>query len=314
MIMATVRIAHASGSENGTIKGKAGDQTGKELCIRKWYKHSKGWITLHCTVPGMAEHIAYAAEVIVADPNVGYDQGQNQTLWNLLKKIDFDIHNINTDVETDCARLMRVCIQYAAMKVGLDITIPDFYTGNMVSVLVKTGLFEKLTDAKYNTDDDLLERGMIQTTKTKGHTWVILDNGSKVGKTTTVYALGERLLENGCKGKDVEALQMRLNTLKFNCGKVDGDFGANTEKGVKAFQKAAKIEVDGQFGQESFKALVTMESSGSYTEYTVKAGDNLWKIAASKLGKGSRYPEIMKLNNLLNTNVRVGQVLKIPKG
>lgn len=30
-----VKIGHASGSENGTKTGKAGDQTGKEVCIRK---------------------------------------------------------------------------------------------------------------------------------------------------------------------------------------------------------------------------------------------------------------------------------------
>lgn len=308
--MSTIRIAHASGSEKGTIRGTAGDQTGKEVCIRSWYPHSKGWVTLRCTVPGMADHIAYAGEVIAKDSNVGYDQYQNQTLWNLLKENGFDIKNIDTDVETDCARLMRVCIQYAAMQMGLNVTIPDFYTASMASVLVKTGLFEKLTAAKYNIQDSFLKRGDIQVTKTKGHTWVILDNGDKI-TTVKVYALGDRLLEKGCKGNDVEALQTRLNTLKFDCGKVDGEFGTKTEKAVEAFQKAAGINVDGQFGKESFKALKAMES---YTKYTVKAGDSLWKIAAATLGKGSRYTEIVKLNNLTGSTIKVGQVLKIPKG
>ena len=30
--------------------------------------------------------------------------------------------------------------------------------------------------------------------------------------------------------------------------------------------------------------------------YTVVAGDSLWKIAASQLGNGSKYPEIIKAN------------------
>ena len=37
-----IRIGHASISENGTTSGKAGDQTGKEVCIREWYsKHPR---------------------------------------------------------------------------------------------------------------------------------------------------------------------------------------------------------------------------------------------------------------------------------
>ena len=37
-------IVHASIDENGTTKGrKAGDQTGKEICIRKYYNPSYGW-------------------------------------------------------------------------------------------------------------------------------------------------------------------------------------------------------------------------------------------------------------------------------
>lgn len=47
--------------------------------------------------------------------------------------------------------------------------------------------------------------------------------------------------------------------------------------------------------------------------YTVKKGDSLWKIAKETMGKGSRYPEIVKLNGLSSLVIRVGQVLKIPE-
>lgn len=46
--------------------------------------------------------------------------------------------------------------------------------------------------------------------------------------------------------------------------------------------------------------------------YTVQRGDSLWKIAEQYLGKGSRYPEIMKLNGLSNTTIHPGMQLKIP--
>lgn len=56
----------------------------------------------------------------------------------------------------------------------------------------------------------------------------------------------------------------------------------------------------------------TSKPEMSFVEYTVKRGDSLWKIAKSKLGSGSRYPEIMELNNLENEVIYPGQILKLP--
>lgn len=50
----------------------------------------------------------------------------------------------------------------------------------------------------------------------------------------------------------------------------------------------------------------------SYRNYTVKRGDSLWKIAQSQLGLGSRYPEIMELNELTGDSIYPGQILKLP--
>jgi N-acetylmuramoyl-L-alanine amidase len=51
----------------------------------------------------------------------------------------------------------------------------------------------------------------------------------------------------------------------------------------------------------------------TYTVYTVKKGDTLSKIARDLLGDFSRYPEIMTLNNLTSTSLKIGQKLNIPK-
>ena len=45
----------------------------------------------------------------------------------------------------------------------------------------------------------------------------------------------------------------------------------------------------------------------------MQRGDSLWKIAQSQLGSGSRYREIISLNNLKNETVYPGQVLRLPK-
>ena len=50
-----------------------------------------------------------------------------------------------------------------------------------------------------------------------------------------------------------------------------------------------------------------------YTEYTVKKGDTLWKIAQKQLGYGKRYTEIKDMNNLGSDEIYPGQILKLPK-
>ena len=310
-----VKVGSARIDENGNAyNGKAGDQTGKEVSTQNWYKHSKGWRVFRAKDAGKAAMIAEVMKAACANKNIGYDQWQRNTLYTYASKVGFDISKVTTACETDCSALVRVCCEYAGIT-GLP---SDFRTGNMPSNLLGTGHFVELTGTKYTDQSTYLGAGDILVTKTSGHTVVVLSNGTKyegqinISTTAKVYNLGDRTLKKGMVGSDVEDLQKRLNALGFNCGTVDGDFGSNTQKGVKALQKASKIEVDGIFGKDSFKALKALETP--VDTYTVKAGDSLWKIAAVKLGKGSRYPEIMKLNNMTNTSIRVGQVLKIPKG
>lgn len=64
-----------------------------------------------------------------------------------------------------------------------------------------------------------------------------------------------RLIKIGSKGIDVKLLQDRLNELKYDCGKVDGDFGNKTYKAVKKFQAANNLKVDGEVGKNTAKAL-----------------------------------------------------------
>jgi hypothetical protein len=68
------------------------------------------------------------------------------------------------------------------------------------------------------------------------------------------------VLRRGMKGHDVKSMQIRLIAVGFSVGNTgaDGDFGAKTEAAVKALQKKAKIEVDGEFGPISDKALMEM--------------------------------------------------------
>lgn len=286
-----VLIGNASISENGTIRGKAGDQTGREVTTRKWYRHSKGWYALECIVPGMEAYIAEAMEKACANPDIGYNQYENQTLWNDVKPFGWDPSKTTKKVNTDCARLVRVCVQYACAKMGMDIIIPDFYTATMANVLVRTGLFRKLSDPKYTAQDLYLRRGWPMVTRTKGHAIVVLENGSKAGATTVpgaVYELGNRTLRNGDEGADVKELQSLLIQKGYDLGRwgADGDFGDATEMAVRAFQEAAGIEIDGIVGKDTYAALTKAEGEDVPTDakYVRIEGGNCYARAEPNTG------------------------------
>jgi len=59
-------------------------------------------------------------------------------------------------------------------------------------------------------------------------------------------------------------------------------------------------------------ALVGSAPKETYRIHTVVKGDTLWDISAKYLGKGNRYPEIKKLNNLTSNVIYSGMKLKIP--
>lgn len=62
-------------------------------------------------------------------------------------------------------------------------------------------------------------------------------------------------LKKGSKGEDVKNLQALLIDNSFDCGSIDGVFGKNTLKAVKACQKAHKLKVDGIAGKNTIHAL-----------------------------------------------------------
>lgn len=248
-----VVIGSARIDERGRASGgKAGDQTGRELSIQNWYKHTKGWVVLRATDAVKAQKIAQAMQAACANSNIGYDQSQNKTLWNHVAGKGYDPAKATAKVETDCARLVRVCCAYAG------IIAQDFYTGNMVARLMATGEFVKLTDAKHCDRSEYLAVGDILVTRTKGHTVVVLTDGPRCDRGDTCPAeLGTRVLTIGMSGADVREMQAGLIRLGYDLGSwgADGDFGDMTEMAVIQFQRDSGLTMDGEYGPKSHAAL-----------------------------------------------------------
>lgn len=66
---------------------------------------------------------------------------------------------------------------------------------------------------------------------------------------------GTRILYEGTAGEDVKELQMKLESLGYDVGPIDGIYGPLTKKGVMRFQKEHGLQVDGIVGEQTFNLL-----------------------------------------------------------
>ena len=175
-----INIGHAASDERKKVKGgQAGDQSGSEVCIRKWY--DGGWqFVIRFTDPKMAEIAAKTCEAGCKNKAIGYDQSQRNNLYYRAKEVNYDLSKIKTKCECDCSAFMCVC----AMAAGVN---PKYLyidgvlrrTKNMRAAFKKIPGVKILTAKKYLTSDKYLKRGDILVREHK-HTVMALANGSKV--------------------------------------------------------------------------------------------------------------------------------------
>ena len=249
-----MRIGHASISENKNNgrdgKAKAGDQTGKEVCIRTFYK--KPWQTLlRCKDKSKAEIMAKACESICNNSNVGYDQSQRLTLHNELVKLNYDYTKLTTPCECDCSSFMTVCAECAGITIQYTNNNAPV-TANMVKLFEKTGMFEVITDG-INEEKNLL-RGDILVGPPNTHTVMVLDDGAPS------YIQKRRVLKYAkpmMQGSDVVLVQTILKNNGYDIGEsgVDGVFGINTSAAVRKFQIEHGLVNDGKVGPKTWCML-----------------------------------------------------------
>lgn len=97
-------------------------------------------------------------------------------------------------------------------------------------------------------------------------------------------------LESGSSGKKVETLQRRLIELGWMSGSVTGKYDATTEAAVSAFQKKAKLWVDGKAGPDTLNALYSANAP---------RGSNPVSNKMETLEMGSEGSEVKQLQQKL---------------
>lgn len=290
-------ISNSGSDERGKYKGgAAGDQTGKEWQLRSWY--NRPWsVVLRYPDPAVGMKIAELGIDAALNNNIGYDQNQRTTYWTQLVKSGYNPSAIKTKCEEDCTAGVTANVKAAGHIFGIksleDIRI-DTYSGNMRSRFVKAG-FEALTSAKYVGSDNYLLSGDILLYE--GHHAATNITYGKYAERVPVkdYKLGDRTLERGMSGPDVAELQHDLLALGYSFPEygADGDFGLETERNVKGFQRVSGVEVDGIFGPASYKAL--MNALSRYVEITgnlvnVRKGPGVQYAVMGVVKDGDRLP------------------------
>lgn len=166
-----VRIGHASIDEHGKISGgKVGDQTGKEICIRDWYK--KPWnVMLICTDEKIADKAADYMEAICKNDHYGYDQSQRTTGYESIEKNGV----AKGKGEFDCSSLVASCYKLAGLNVNVNCT-----TSNLRKALLATGKFKAYEDTSHVNTSAYAKRGAIYLSEGH-HVAMALTNGSKSG-------------------------------------------------------------------------------------------------------------------------------------
>jgi len=148
------------------------------------------------------------------------------------------------------------------------LTWPQWLAVGAVAGITGIGLWNLLSDNEEITPEDMplvddVDNGIIPPIYGDDET----NTGSDESESDEFYRgeLGTRVLrdEEQPQGDDVEDLQRRLNKL-FQFGLVvDGIYGPDTTSKVKEFQRRADISVDGDFGPNSYKALLSIESGNT---------------------------------------------------
>lgn len=255
-----VRIAHSSIDENRKAKGgKAGDQTGKEVCIRNWY--NTDWdCVIRFNDPEMAEKAAQIMEAIALNDNVGYDQGGRNTLLAEAEKVNFDISKIKTKCESDCSSAVSTaCIGAGAPKSSLYKWNNCSSTRSLRKDLLETGLVTIFTTTKYTRSCEHALRGDIYLNE-GNHVVMVIDNapGAKreenkpvqnnTSATTQTHSLelGQKVkLKTGAKYYDGKTIPSWVFKYTLYVRRIDGDkivFSTLKTGAVTGVTKASNLE------------------------------------------------------------------------
>lgn len=190
----SVTIGNARISEFGTVNGKRGDQTGKEVMTQSFASGGKWEYCIRPKSATVAQKIAHAMVQACKNNNIGYSQADRASLSAAAAKVNYDLSRVGK-CNCDCSALVAVCVNAAGIHVS-----PYMYTGNELALLKQTGKFTVITGADQCKRGKKLRAGDILLRK--GHTAIVTAGDIPLTKTTTkkktVAQIAKEIVEGKC--------------------------------------------------------------------------------------------------------------------
>lgn len=158
---ASVVMGHGTIGEKGKMVGtKAGDQSGREVCLMNYTYHKGGWsgwtFVARANEAEVAKKIAKSMEAVCKNDKVGYGK-DGPSVFDAAKKVNYDLSKIKKKSNGDCFDIMGVCL-YAA---GIHISSP--------TALPYSDCFKIYRGKDYCTKSSKLQPGDILVTLNKKH-------------------------------------------------------------------------------------------------------------------------------------------------
>ena len=203
------------------------------------------------------------------------------------------------------------CIKYTG---GATFTCSDLATARKVAertynaavelfaMLCKQYGLNPLSDGVVISHKEGHSRGIASNHGDPEHLWTQLGMGYTMN---TFRQAVKAKMDGGSSGDTSSGTLYRVRKSWADAASQKGAFNvldnakrcADENPGYSVFDEAGKVVYAG---------------SAAASTYTVQKGDSLWAIAEKRLGNGTRYNEIKKLNGLTSDVIYAGQVLKLP--
>ena len=224
------KIAHASIDEHGKIVGgKAGDQTGKEVCIRSYYAN---WnVVIRMKLPEMRQKVAECMVKAANNAAIGYDQGQRNTLLNYSRNFGYDPSKVTMPCETDCSALVTLACLYAGIQEkSLVVGGNSATTSTLRKRLQATGAVDVFTSKDYTMSDSKLLVGDILI-REGAHTAVVVQTSNSIDNKIPSKSTHEIAMEviNGKYGIGEER-KRKLTQLGYNYSEVQKEVNKILDK------------------------------------------------------------------------------------
>lgn len=301
-------FAQASIDERGKIAGgEAGNQNGRELNTRTTYaSDSKPWLfSVIAIAAAVQAMICTQLKYAVANPYIGYDQNQRNTLLIQARKVGWDLSKIRVACECDCSSLLAVCMICAVYLVlgdaaGKEVETALYEGGNLPA----TSNFK----AKVQKLDKYFRIGGVAYTPgygliRSGHAVGVVDALVTAGKLSTGASSTASLASSkypckGWTGAEVKRIQRALEAKGYSVGTagVDGDFGSATYAAVRKFQGDRGLEADGIVGPMTQTALYGSSTPATTPSANYSAGTYVTVVGALNVrtGAGTGYAKKSK--------------------